>query len=266
MAATLDRVESAPSASGKVLVNLSRQIALEKAANDGGFEIIEPQSDGSVTLASSDVEARLRVIADDAGFLVAVDDAGLARELATEGRYEQARLQSFVAGRPDNLVGLIRRVWQLSRALPDAPLKRFEDALARVGEEFRTEVEALVRRRIGQIEFRAGLLDYWQGRCAVTGIAQPELLRASHIKPWADCGNNAERLDIYNGFLLTADWDAAFDAGLVSFDTNGAAFFSPKVTDAARTRLGEGRLRSERPLTEKHRRYLTWHTARVFLG
>ena len=124
------------------IVNLSRRIELEKAANDGGFEIIEPQSDGSVMLASSDVEARLKVIADGAGFLVAVDNAGLARELTTEGRYEQAGLQSFVARRPDNLVALIRRVWQLSHALPDAPLKRFEDALAHVGEEFRTEVEA----------------------------------------------------------------------------------------------------------------------------
>ena len=66
-------------------MNLSRQIELEKAANDGGFEIIEPQPDGTVTLASSDVEARLIVIADDAGFLVAVDDDGLARELATKG-------------------------------------------------------------------------------------------------------------------------------------------------------------------------------------
>jgi len=259
-------VESAPSASGTVLVNLSRQIALEKAANDGGFEIIEPQSDGSVTLASSDVEARLRVIADDAGFLVTVDDAGLARELATEGRYEQAGFQSFIARRPDNVVALIRRVWQLSRALPDAPLKRFEDALAHVGEEFRTEVEALVRRRIGQTEFRAGLLDYWQGRCAVTEIAQPELLRASHIKPWAHCDNNAERLDVYNGFLLTADWDAAFDAGLVSFDVNGATIFSPKLTDTARSRLGEGCLRADRPLTDRHRQYLTWHATRVFVG
>ena len=109
-------------------------------------------------------------------------------------------------------------------------MKRFEKALAQVGEEFRTEVEALVRRRLGQTEFRAGLLDYWQGSCAVTGIAQPELLRASHIKPWAHCGNNAERLDVYNGFLLTADWDAAFDAGLVSFDTDGVAVFSPALS------------------------------------
>ena len=247
-------------------MNLSRQIELEKAANDGGFEIIEPQPDGSVTLASSDVEARLIVIADDAGFLVAINDSGLTRELAAEGRYEQAGPQSFVARRPEDLAALIRRVWQLSRALPDAPLKRFEDALAHVGEEFRTEVEALVRRRIGQTEFRAGLLDYWQGRCAVTGIAQPELLRASHIKPWAHCTNDAERLDVHNGFLLTADWDAAFDAGLVSFDANGVAVFSPILTEAARDRLGGGRLLGDRPLTDKHRQYLAWHATKVFIG
>ncbi len=128
------------------------------------------------------------------------------------------------------------------------------------------EVEALVRRRLGQTEFRAGLLDYWRGSCAVTGIAQPELLRASHIKPWAHCGNDAERLDVYNGFLLTADWDAAFDAGLVSFDTDGVAVFSPALSQAAHTRLGAGRLHADRPLTDKHRQYLAWHATRVFVG
>ena len=247
-------------------MNLSRKIELEKAANDGGFEVIEPQLDGTITLASSDVAARLSVSADEAGFAIAIDDAGLARELSAEGRFEGAGKQAFVARRPEDLTALIRRVWQLSRALPDAPLKRFEKALAQIGEEFRTEVEALVRRRLGQTEFRAGLLDYWQGSCAVTGIAQPELLRASHIKPWAHCGNDAERLDVYNGFLLTADWDAAFDAGLVSFDTDGVAVFSPALSPTARTRLGDGRLRADRPLTDKHRQYLEWHATKVFVG
>jgi len=245
-------------------VNLSRKIELEKAANDGGFEVIEPQLDGTVVLASSDVAARLVVAADDVGFLVTIDTAGIARELSAEGRCESAGPLAFVARRPGDLAALIRRIWQLSRVLPDAPLKRFEQALAQVGMEFRTEVEALVRRRIGQTEFRAGLLDYWQGRCAVTGIVQPELLRASHIKPWAHCGNDAERLDIYNGFLLTADWDAAFDAGLVSFDVNGVAVFNPAISQTARARLGEGRLRADRPLTDKHREYLAWHATEIF--
>jgi putative restriction endonuclease len=247
-------------------VNLSRRIELEKAANDGGFEVIETQLDGTVALTSSDVEARLRISANEVGFVITVDDAGVARELSAEGHYEGGGPQAFVAKRPEDLTALIRRIWQLSRALPDAPLKRFEEALAQVGEEFRTEVEALVRRRLGQTEFRAGLLDYWQGRCAVTDVAQPELLRASHIKPWAHCGNDAERLDVHNGFLLTADWDAAFDAGLVSFDTDGVAVFSPVLSRAARTRLGDGRVRADRPLTDKHRLYLAWHATRVFVG
>ena len=83
-------------------MNLSQRIELEKAANDGGFELIELRLDGSVALASSDVEARLIVSVDDAGFLVSIDDGGLARELAAEGRYEAGGPQTFLARRPEN--------------------------------------------------------------------------------------------------------------------------------------------------------------------
>ncbi len=102
---------------------------------------------------------------------------------------------------------------------------------------FKTEVERLVRQRIGQGIFRQSLMDYWDGRCAVTGIDQPELLRASHMKPWTDCANDAERLDVFNGLLLTADWDAAFDKGLVTFDDNGLAQFASALGVGARARL-----------------------------
>jgi putative restriction endonuclease len=47
-------------------------------------------------------------------------------------------------------------------------------------------------------------VDYWGGRCPISGVDQPELLRASHIKPWADCSTDAERLDVFNGVLLAA--------------------------------------------------------------
>ncbi|MDQ6867382.1 MAG: hypothetical protein M3178_02845 [Pseudomonadota bacterium] len=59
---------------------------------------------------------------------------------------------------------------------------------------------------------------------------------------------------------------ATFDAVLVTFDTNGVAMFSPALSQAACTRLGDGRLRIDRPLTVKHRQYLAWHAARVFAG
>ena len=82
-----------------------------------------------------------------------------------------------------------------------------------------TEKEALVKSRIGQGKFKKDLLVYWDSQCAVTGFSGEGLLRASHIKPWRD-SNNTERLDKFNGLLLSPSYDAAFDCGYISF-TNG---------------------------------------------
>jgi putative restriction endonuclease len=89
---------------------------------------------------------------------------------------------------------LLRRAFQLSRTLPDELLHVFEAKSANLPRS--TEAERLVVQRVGQDVFRRGLFDYWEGRCAITGLAVPELLRASHIKPWADCERDAERLDV----------------------------------------------------------------------
>ena len=47
------------------------------------------------------------------------------------------------------------------------------------------EREALVKARIGQGRFRDALIDHW-GSCAVTEVADQDLLRASHIIPWSE--------------------------------------------------------------------------------
>jgi len=39
-----------------------------------------------------------------------------------------------------------------------------------------TEAERLVIQRIGQDVFRSALMDYWNGRCPLTGITDPALL------------------------------------------------------------------------------------------
>lgn len=125
-----------------------------------------------------------------------------------------------------------------------------------------TEAERLVVQRIGQDIFRVGLIEYWQGRCPMTGITDTALLRASHIVPWKDCASDAERLDVHNGLLLSALWDAAFDRGLVTFDDEGQPQFSPFLSDSARAEL-----RWQEPilLTDKHRRQLTWHRTNLFV-
>jgi hypothetical protein len=45
-----------------------------------------------------------------------------------------------------------------------------------------TEIERLIRARVGQGVFRANVLGVESG-CRVTGVTDPDHLRASHIKP-----------------------------------------------------------------------------------
>ena len=64
----------------------------------------------------------------------------------------------------------------------------------------------------------------------MTAITDPALLRASHIIPWSDCN---DELDVHNGLLLSALWDAAFDQGLLSFADDGTPLFGPKLSETA---------------------------------
>lgn len=133
------------------------------------------------------------------------------------------------------LYGVLPRIYQLAASLPDAPLREFQAKVRDLPKT--TEAERLIVQRIGQDIFRSGLIGYWQGRCPLTGITDTALLRASHIVPWKDCTSDAERLDVHNGLLLSALWDAAFDRGLVTFDDDGLPQFSPTLSEAARAEL-----------------------------
>lgn len=105
-----------------------------------------------------------------------------------------------------------------------------------------TEAERNEVQRVGQNIFRERLIKYWQGRCPLSGVGDNALLRASHIKPWRDCENDDERLDVHNGLLLSALWDAAFDSGLVTFDDDGSPIFSECLSEQARVGLHFGNI------------------------
>lgn len=157
---------------------------------------------------------------------------------------------------------LLRRAYQLARTLPNELLHTFIDKTAPLPR--RTEAERLVIQRVGQDIFREGLLEFWEGKCAVTGLAVPELLRASHIKPWAACATDAERLDVFNGFLLAPHLDAAFDAGFITVARDGTVIVSGVLTPAAREVLGLTSPLKVRQLADGHRQYLLWHREREF--
>lgn len=125
-----------------------------------------------------------------------------------------------------------------------------------------TERDALIKARIGQGRYRDGLLAYWGG-CSVTECSVPQLLRASHIKPWREA-SHAERLDHFNGLLLTPNLDLAFDQGLISFDDGGGILLSAKVDAATAQALHLSANLRLRQVEARHRGYLAWHRENLF--
>lgn len=121
-----------------------------------------------------------------------------------------------------------------------------------------TERRALISARRGQGRFRADLIEKWQG-CAVSGTKIPEVLRASHIKPWSD-SSDSERLDAENGLLLVANLDALFDRYLISFDACGAMLVSAELREKDRELLKlNGPHRLSKSPHERQKKYLEEH-------
>jgi len=241
---------------------------LEKAASDNGFDQ-ELDREGD-WLAFGSTHCPLRIwlgTFGDAVLLAALSQENVARAVGDYGTPIAAPIPPGAAGGRTvtsipALHDLLRRAFQLSKTLPDELLHTFQKRTASLPRT--TEAERLVVQRVGQDLFREGLMEFWEGKCAVTGLAVPELLRASHIKPWADCGTDAERLDVFNGLLLAPHLDAAFDRGFITVEDEGLVKVSPLLSADARRELGLERHLRVRALSERHQGYLRWHRHRVY--
>ena len=241
---------------------------LEKAATDNRFDLDLEHSADWLCFGSSQTSMRIWLTAiGDSRFLAATSRPDVLDGLAGLGVVFTDLLPSGAAGvlRVGDIAArhrLLRRAFQLSRTLPDALLHVFQDETANL--PCATEAERLVVQRVGQDIFRRGLLEYWDGRCAVTGLRVSELLRASHIKPWTDCDTDAERLDIFNGLLLAPHLDAGFDAGFITIAEDGTVLPSNLLPPDARSALGLDQSLKVHGLHRAHERYLPWHRANVF--
>ena len=92
-----------------------------------------------------------------------------------------------------------------------------------------TTKKILTDARVGQGKYKRELIDLWES-CSLSGYSKKSLLIGSHIKPWSKCENDFEKLDKYNGFLLTPNLDKLFDKGLISFENNGKIIISNRLT------------------------------------
>lgn len=250
-------------------MNPLQRTLIEKTGNDNGFEHVLASDVSAVTLASARHANRAVVGLHSGAYQVRFQTVSpsllpeLQRSFPT-----WSVADAFQAATEADLAALLRRAASLSRALPSQAANDYQQAVAAELAELPagiagTEVERMVRQRVGQNKFRDAMMDYWGGACAVTGVAIPEVLRASHAKPWAECASDAERLDVFNGFLLSANLDALFDRFLISFDEQGVLLIAPALEGVDLQPLGISPGMKLRWVNALHQSYLTLHRGRV---
>lgn len=245
-------------------------ILAAKVAHDNGWEMPPQTENGWLRCASARFPAVVWISRDgNSPFWVAVSSPDLLHDLPADfppEPHSPIGVGAVRAADLEALYNLLRHLAKQALANKANPIDRYRAAIARPLPD-KTEVERLTRQRIGQDLFRAALLDYWGNACAVTGLAHVELLRASHIRPWAHCERDEERLDVYNGLLLAPHLDALFDGGWISFDDAGWLLTSPQLDTEAARLLGLDHIPPRlRWLEPAHRGYLAYHRERVWRG
>jgi hypothetical protein len=68
-----------------------------------------------------------------------------------------------------------------------------------------------------------------------------------------------QQWDVFNGFLLSANLDALFDRGLISFDEQGKLIVSSRLNAGQRASIGLNGTQRLRWLSIEHLPYLRFH-------
>lgn len=238
-------------------MNPLERIRLEKAAADCGFERTSIlNQDGALELRSAQFP--------EVVYLSSEGGVGYRVATSVPALLDNASGCAVLVSGVEQLYAVLQHAAAVARTMPNRIADQFRVNTQNLPKS--TEAERLVVQRVGQDLFRSALLDYWSGRCCVTGLAVPSLLRASHIKPWAKCASDEERLDVFNGLLLAPHIDALFDGGWISFSDHGGVLVSKELSSAARVQLGVSSEWSIQGLTPAHAEFLAHHREVEFLN
>ena len=120
----------------------------------------------------------------------------------------------------------------------------------------------LTKSRRGQGIFKANVR-LVETSCRVTGVTNIKHLRASHIKPWAASDNN-EKLDGFNGLLLSPHVDHLFDRGYISFKNSGDLLVSKELNPTILEQWSLDISKNVGSFKANQNKYLEYHRDAVF--
>lgn len=78
--------------------------------------------------------------------------------------------------------------------------------------------------------FKKAVLSAYNDTCYISGCTLPQMLIASHIKPYSECRSEEDRVSPDNGICLNTFYDKAFDSGLITITPSMTVHVSPLVT------------------------------------
>lgn len=130
-------------------------------------------------------------------------------------------------------------------------------------QERKTIATNIVAARKGQGLFKSRVSRVEKG-CRVTNAEGQGYLIASHIKPWVK-SNNIEKLDGFNGLLLSPHIDCLFDRGLISFSDEGDLLISKHCGSGIIAAWGI-RKKNTGPFRDQQKSYLDYHRENIYKG
>ena len=223
------------------------------------------------------------------GWLVEVEFSQLAdpvipkMHLEIIGEYlttKAAPLDETGKGRERYLVELEEGLALALINISKAPLNLMTRELAPVSDsesDYEIELEILARHldgdpekiqltksRRGQGIFKANVR-LVEDHCRVTGVTNIKHLRASHIKPWS-VSSKEEKLDGFNGLLLSPHVDHLFDRGFISFKNSGDLLVSAELNPIVLEQWAIANSANVGIFKANQGKYLEFHRDVVFQG
>ena len=122
----------------------------------------------------------------------------------------------------------------------------------------------LTKSRRGQGIFKANVR-LVEDHCRVTGVTNIKHLRASHIKPWS-VSSKEEKLDGFNGLLLSPHVDHLFDRGFISFRSSGDLMISKELNPIVLNQWNIASSTNVGAFKNNQGKYLEFHRDVVFQG
>lgn len=133
-------------------------------------------------------------------------------------------------------------------------------------QEKEKDSQEIRKAREGQGKYREQLLEQCR-YCPFTMISDERLLIASHIKPWA-ASTDEEKVDPFNGYMLSPLYDKLFDRGFITFTEKRHVILSEFISPYTWKQIGlrNGTFIKSMLIDDKRIEYLKFHHEAVFKG